>query len=83
MPISFAIFCSWQVPERIQVAHLLSCCERISSILTRRASSARGELVRMTMPSRTTLLHEGTSLPSPSTSTQQTRQAEISFSSFK
>ncbi len=51
--------------------------------IARRASSARGELVRITIPSRTTLLHEGTSLPSPSTSTQQTRQAEISFSSFK
>ena len=82
-PRSFATFCSRQVPERTQVAHLLSCWERMSSTLVRRASRTRGELVWMTMPSLTTLLQEGTSLPSPSISTQHTRQAEISLISLR
>ena len=75
--------CNLQLPERTQVAQWQSCCDRMSSTLTRRVSRARGELVWMTMPSCTGLLHEGTMRCSPSISTQHTRQAPISFKSFR
>ena len=82
MPREFARRWSWQLPLLTQVAHRQSCWLKMSSTLMRRVSRARGELVWTTMPSTTELLQAVTIAVSPSTSTEQTRQAAISLSSL-
>ena len=82
-PRSFDTSCSEQLPERTQVVQVASCCERSRSTFSRRAHLTLGLLVRTSIPSSTQLLQEATRRSRPLTSTTQTRQEPISFSSLR
>ena len=72
--------CRAQLPLLVQVAHWQSCSERISCTFVLRDSRTLGLLVRISMPSFTSVLQAERSLSMPATSTTQIRQAPISFS---
>ena len=83
MPMSLARVCSSQLPLRTQRAQVALCRLRMSCRLVRLAVRTRALLVRITIPSATTLLQAGMSFSSPSTSTQHSRQAPISLMPFR
>ena len=80
---SRATFCSLQFPLRMQVVQDTLCWLRISCTLIRLASRTRGVAVRTTIPSSATVAQAALSRSCPSISTTHTRQAPISFRSFR
>ena len=80
---SAASRCSSQLPLRMQVVQLVSCWLSSSRRFVRRARRTRGLLVRITMPSSSSLSQAVTSRSVPSTSTTHMRQAAISLMPFR
>ena len=83
MPSSSARVRSSQSAERPQILQSPSCSERSSSRTIERPSRTLPELVWTTMPSVAGWLHEATSVRAPSTSTRQTRQAPMDWTSSR
>ncbi len=63
-----------QRPRRQQVRHFQGCSEIMVSMTSRRIAWTFGELVQITMPSRTGSEQETSRSRAPSTSTTQVRQ---------
>ena len=83
MPRSSARLLSSQSAERPQTWQSPSCSERSSSTTIWRPSRTLPELVFTTIPSVAGWLHEATSVRAPSTSTRQTRQAPMDWTSSR